>query len=353
MADAACVPGDFERQSALLLGCNELLPYHPRALLDMASILLGRIPLIGIVDSEEQRRQLLVLLCDWGLPAHLMRFVSLPVKGMWVRDYGPSFVRRPGGGITILDAEYLEVDRRNDDAAPTELASLLRLPVEHVPLTIEGGNLLSNGRGLCLTTTTTITRNAFRGLGADGVTRALARHYGFEEVVTLRPLLSEPTGHVDMFATFVSPDTVVVGEYDPRIDPVNADVLNHNAFALSRLTVDGKPLRVVRVPMPTNRGSVWRTYTNVVYANGTLLVPTYGHVDPAGEQRAMDTYAALLPEWDIAGIDACSIVRQRGALRCVTIGIPWLENVFDDIPVEPPPPPPAAGNQRIRRRAAG
>lgn len=330
MSSRECAPGDFERQSALILGCNELLPYHPQALVQIVSALIERIPLLGVVDSEEQRRHLLALLCDWGVPAHLLHVVSLPVKGMWVRDYGPFFTRNQDGSVMILDAAYLEADRPEDDEVPSELAALLRLPVERVPLLIEGGNLLSNGRGLCITTSTLFKRNEARGARAADVQAGLRRHYGFTQIVSLRPLVTEPTGHVDMFAAFVSADTIVVGEYDARIDPVNADVLNANAQTLANVEVEpGKRLNVVRIPMPSNRGGVWRTHTNAIFANGTLLMPIYPGADGGSRQQAMDTFRSLLPGWDIEGIDANSIIQNRGALRCVCIQVPWMEHVFE------------------------
>src|SRR3954471_24797230 len=322
------MPADFEKQSAIVLGCNELYPYHPHVLVDLCAALIDKIALIGIVADEEQRKQVITLLCDWGLPAHLLHFVSLPVKGMWVRDYGPAFVRDRNGAIKILDAEYLEADRPEDDKAPSELAALLRLPVAPVPLTCEGGNLLSNGQGLCLTTSSLPPRNAPRGYSPQMTTEILSKYYGFRQIVMLKPLLSEPTGHVDMFATFVSPNVVVVGEYDPKIDPVNADILNENAEVLSKGRTPLGPLRVVRIPMPSNRGGIWKTFTNVIYANDTLIVPTYGDSEPDAQRQAMETYARLLPDWEVVGIDATSVIKQRGSLRCVSINIPWLEHVF-------------------------
>jgi agmatine/peptidylarginine deiminase len=328
MSVFACQPGDFERQSAIMLGCNELLPYHPQALVDLISILAERIPLLAIVNDEEQRRNLITLLCDWGLPAHLLHYVSLPVKGMWIRDYGPMFVRTQRRGIVINDAEYIEADRRADDLAPTELASLLKLPVTSVPLLVEGGNILSNGQGLCLTSEVLFQRNAEVGRSREYVERVLREKYGFNQIVVLKPLLSEPTGHVDMFATFVAPDTVVVGQYDPKIDPVNADVLEANARSLAGVQTATGPLNVVRIPMPSNRGGIWRTYTNVIYANDRVIVPTYAHIDAEIERRAMAVYAKQLPGWEIIGIDASSVIIQRGSLRCISINIPWLEDRF-------------------------
>jgi len=321
------MPADFEKQSAILLGCNELLPYHPRVLVELAAALIDKIALIGLVDSEEQRKHVITLLCDWGLPAHLLHFISLPVKGMWVRDYGPSFVRGRNRDITILDAEYLEADRPEDDKAPSELASLLRLPVSPVPLICEGGNLLSNGQGLCVTTTTLASRNARRGYSPQQSNEILAQYYGFRQIAVVKPLLSEPTGHIDMFATFVSPNVIVLGEYDSKIDPVNADILNENARILALARTAFGPLRVVRIPMPSNRGGLWKTFTNVIYANGTLIMPTYGS-DLDAQKEAMATYARLLPDWEIVGVDATSVIKQRGSLRCLSINIPWLEHVF-------------------------
>jgi agmatine/peptidylarginine deiminase len=324
----ACAPGDFEKQSAILLGCNELLPYHPQALVDVVGALVDRIPLIGMVVDEEQRRQLVTLLCDWGLPAHLMHFVSMPVKGMWVRDYGPGFVRTPDAGITILDADYLELDRHVDDKAPTELANLLRVPVVQVPITLEGGNILSNGQGLCITTSTLVSRNLKRGYDEAAVRNLLRKFYGFDQVAVLHPLMAEATGHVDMFATFVAPNVVVIGEYDPAIDPVNADVVNYNARILAGVQTRWGPLQVVRIPMPSNRGSVWRTYTNVIYANDVMLMPAYPGVDQDKQAKARQIFADLLPGWNIVEIDTTTVIRQRGALRCVSINIPWLEDRF-------------------------
>lgn len=324
-------PGDFEKQSAIILGCNELLPFYPQILVDLVSILVHRIPILAIVNSEEQRRNLITLICDWGLPAHLLHYVSMPVKGMWVRDYGPMFVRREKAGIVINDAEYLELDRPDDDLAPTSLANLLKVPVVKVPLLLEGGNILSNGRGLCLVTDKIFERNLFRKREPRQVLDLMREHYGFKQVVSLKPLLSEPTGHVDMFATFVSHDTVLVGQYDPSDDPVNADFLEENVRILKKVHVDGKPLNVIRIPMPTNAGGVWRTYTNCIFANGAVVVPTYTGIDPEIERQALSTYSSALKGWEIVGVDASTIIHNRGSLRCVSINIPWLEDRFSPV----------------------
>jgi agmatine/peptidylarginine deiminase len=248
---------------------------------------------------------------------------------MWVRDYGPTFVRWSNGDVTVLEADYLSADRPNDAMVSKAVAILLNVPLAHVPLTIEGGNLLSNGQGLCLTSTALLDRNYARGYGQQEVSTILSQHYGFYTGLFLARLKNEITGHVDMFATFTAPDVLLVGEYDRAIDPDNARLLDRNAEALRGVQTRRGRLNVLRIPMPNNRDGVWRTYTNVVYANGRLLVPSYPDQDQELEKKAHAVFAEALPGWQIIPIDCETMIRQRGALRCVTLNIPWLADRFE------------------------
>jgi len=327
MSAAIRMPADFEPQSAIVVGCNELLPNSPQLLLDLLGVLLGYVPVIAIVNDEAQRMQLLTLLCDWGLSACLPCFISLPVIGTWVRDYGPGFVYREDGDLLILDAQYFWQDRPDDDRMPTELAGLLRVPVRHVPWRVEGGNILSNGQGLCITTHALLHRNGVPLSEAGRIADMLHEYYGFEQCVFLRGLLSEHTGHVDMFATFLAPDLIAVGQYDPAVDPVNSDVLDENAAVLAATMTRSGPLRVVRIPMPSNRGSIWRTYTNVLFAGRRLIVPVYPPCDPERQAQAIKIFRTYLPDHEIIEINANEMIQRRGALRCATIAIPRLDRL--------------------------
>jgi hypothetical protein len=120
-----CAPGEFEKQAALMLGLSGLPAHVPRVTVDIVRALVDHIPLIAIVTCEDQRLEVVGLLSDWGVPAHLLHFVCMPVRSPWVRDYGPSFVRWTDGSVMILDAEYPVANRPHDDKMPTALAELL------------------------------------------------------------------------------------------------------------------------------------------------------------------------------------------------------------------------------------
>jgi agmatine/peptidylarginine deiminase len=317
------MPGDFEQQSAIVIGVNQLLPQHPHILTGLVSALIDRLPLIAVVTGEEQRRDLLTTLCDWGLPAHRLHAVRSPAIGQWVRDYGPSFVKRDGR-MCVLDAQYwYDPARPEDDRFPSDLAGLLGVDVRDVPLTVEGGNLLSNGRGLAVSSTLMINLNAPR-YTPNQILKILSAQYGFRSVACLPPLTAGKTDHSDMFATFTAPDTLVLGKYDPSEDPANAALLDRAAASLHGFDSGVGPLKVERIPMPPHADGVWRTYTNVVYANDVVVVPTYAGVDERIEREALDTYRRLLPGREIVTVEVTSLARSGGALRCVTLNIPYL-----------------------------
>jgi len=154
------------------------------------------------------------------------------------------------------------------------------------------------------------------------VDRVLARAFGLDSVAFLDALAGEPTRHADMFMTFTAPNVAVVAEVDPAADPVNARILNRNATILGRVKTRVGPMRVHRVPLPLRTHGKWRPYTNVLYANGVLLLPSYRDVPRDTEQVVVELYRKLLPDWRIERIDCTDVIEDEGALHCLAINIP-------------------------------
>ena len=324
--EQARLPGEFERQSALLISCDELLLRFPDLFADIARAVGDRVAIIALVNDDEEIDLAETLLANRNLKQVRLRFVRIRHNTIWARDYGP-IVIEGNGRSWLVDAAYSELNRAEDDQVPSMLGQSMRLPVLHTPLLLDGGNLLSNGRGLCITTTRILANSGGRQTEEE-VRHWMAQCYGAAETLLLEPLAGEPTGHVDMFASFTSPGTVVVGWYDPLADPENSAILNRNAERLARLHMNGLPMDVQRIPMPPHEG-VWRTYANVVFANGTLLVPTYADKDPEGRQAALATYSRLLPGWNVAGVEASDIAEFGGALHCVILNLGPLGRIPD------------------------
>jgi agmatine/peptidylarginine deiminase len=313
------LPGEFDHHDALLLSCDELTSDHPGLLAAIIGAAQGRISIVAIVSDHAARQRLVELLEHNGLPADRVHILDLPHDSMWIRDYGPYAVRDREGRIVMVDARYNQsLGRGHDDDVPVALAELLGVKLVQAPVYLDGGNLLSNGGGLCLSTTSLLDNNPRSDRDPTYLGKLLHQFLGFEQTILLEPLFGEPTGHVDMFAMFASPDTVVIGSYDPLVDPLNADVLDRNAAYLSQIRTPRGPLRVIRVPMPTNTDGIWRSYTNGILANGVFMLPVYPDVDGDVQDDVLRTFRQTLPAWTIEPIDCGEVIPFGGALHCIS-----------------------------------
>lgn len=324
------MPAEFDRQDGMLLGCNELVVYHPRLMMELIKAMAGKknLEIYGLVNDATQQQQVISLLEEHGLPSDTVKFLEITARGMWVRDYGPKFIRNRSGGLTIVDYAYLDriaTDGRirpDDDRVPARIAELFRMDVLAVPLSMEGGNLLTNGFGLCLTTNHLAAENAHRGYTVDRVGEIIAETYGQRQWSYIDPLPGDVTKHADTYVTFLSPNVVAVGACDTMLDPAAAAVMDRTASQLSSVSVNGLPLQVVRIPMLMKQDGICRTYTNSILANGTAIVPQYSDVDPETNRKALEIYAKYLPDWKIVGVECLEIARKGGALHCVTCNVP-------------------------------
>jgi agmatine deiminase len=274
-------------------------------------------PVIVTLTENQSRGRLEELLRRSGLGGRDLRVLGLQHDNFWTRDFGPLSVELPDGRPAFLDFRYPQT-RVLDDGMPSALAEALGAPVFRVPLRLEGGVLMTNGQGLCVTTTTLAVQNS--EIPLDALARQMNRALGCSRLVILESPGDEATGHVDMFAKFTSPDTVLVGAFDPALSPQEAARMDRNARLLEDVRVGfRRRLRVVRVPMPAPEGVVFPSYTNSLLVNGTAVVPTYGR-GAAEEAAVIEAYErALPPGWRVVTVDASRVIGLGGAVHCAAL----------------------------------
>lgn len=316
------VPGQFEHQDALMLGVNELVVFHPKTLVDIVGAIQGRVQIVALITDESQERAVAELLASNGLTTDGIHFFVWPASSMWVQDFGPQQV--VNGDVRIIDFEYTPTGFESENQLPLAFAATYGMKIKHCKLAFEGGNLLSNGRGLCISSTTLIDHNIDRYQSAQEIGDVLKNELRFSMWSYLPPLVGEPTSHVDLFLTIASPSTLVLASYDPADDPENSLLMDDHARQLAGIHVDGQPMKIFRVEQPPAKDGVWRSYTNVIYANGVVLVPQYPDVSPELDRRALETFAAALPDWKVVGIDASTIIGKRGSLHCLSLNLPSM-----------------------------
>lgn len=322
--DSFFMPADFHHLEALLLGGAQLAELHPDLLTDIVIAASSEVRIRVLAGSAADRSLVETVLADSGLPGSSVEILQLPVRTMWLRDFGPVTVSDVDGFRSMVDFRY-QGGRGNarDDGVPTSVAMSMGLNLMSSPLLAQGGDFLSNDRGLCLVSTSMISRNAdYLEKEPDEVMANFAAILGFETLSMVPPLRGESTGHVDMFCAFLKPDLIVVGRYDPADDRENAAHLDQVVAGLEEFPTLEGPLKVERLPMPDHHDGVWRTYTNIIFANGVLLVPLYPDYCPDLDAVALATYRRLLPDRRIVGIDASRLIKMNGVLRCITLNIP-------------------------------
>ncbi len=281
------------------------------------------------VAGPEMERDVRRLLSDAGANGGNVFFHHNPTNDAWCRDHGPIFLRRQGGdnGEAIVDWNYNAWGGKYppydlDDVIPTRIAQELGLPVFHPGVVMEGGSIDVNGRGTLLTTEACLLNpNRNPELDRPAIEDYLRAYFGATHILWLGDGIAgdDTDGHVDDLTRFVDPSTVVTVVEDDPADQ-NYEPLQNNLERLNRMAdQDGRPLRVVTLPMPRplyhDGQRLPASYANFYIGNGVVLLPTY---DPERDEQARATLQALFPTREVIGIDGTDLVWGLGAFHCVT-----------------------------------
>ncbi|HEU4617992.1 MAG TPA: agmatine deiminase family protein [Gammaproteobacteria bacterium] len=291
------------------------------------------------VQDEAHERHVSALLRKRGVPAESVRFFRIPTNDAWVRDHGPIFVLDEGKEPALLavDFEYnawggkyppYDLDRR----AGERMAEALGVPRFAPGIVLEGGSIDVNGAGALLTTEQCLLNpNRNPDLTRAEIERILENAFGVRQVVWLGEGIEgdDTDGHVDDLTRFVSADTVVTVVEPNRADRNHAP-LAANVERLAGVEIDGKPLRVVELPMPEPQfhgaERLPASYANFYVANGVVLLPTFACAQDA---RAAELLAACFRGRRVVPIDCRALVGGLGALHCLTQQVPAAQDAQD------------------------
>lgn len=310
------LPGEFEPADRLLIGWGAGAAQLADFFTDIAANASHEASVTIYVGSQNEADDVYSNLAFAGANLDAVSFSQANLDSIWMRDYGPMVVRAEAGDDqVVVDGRYYW-GRWNDDYLPTVFANGASLSVTRPPIDIEGGNLLGDGTGRCVTTESLVARQSGYGYDTDDVATILADYYGCDQTTFVPAMFGEGTGHVDMHVHLTGPGKAIVGQYQLSQDSINAQNLDTTA---ERLEAAG--FQVSRIPMPGNAGrSVFRSYTNALAVNGRVLVPVYDE-DDALESTALDVFEASYPGRTIVPVDSDEIIYWSGAVHCVTMTV--------------------------------
>ncbi|MBL8327640.1 MAG: agmatine deiminase family protein [Rubrivivax sp.] len=395
------IPGEFEPQRAIWLGYDSTLADTTVALV---RALAPHTPLRFLVNDAAAADRVRDLLAARGLWSAGTSAYIEPLAMFYPRD-GVVFASSREGELGVVDFRWNQYGvpawcrrRHADDAAQAQrcaadhdtsrdaldraLARQLGVPAFASPLYLEGGGVESNGQGL-LIACESLLRSRNPGLDRAELERLHLALPGVKRVIWLpEGLAHDPHlrasitpqhvawgtgGHTDEFVRFADAATVLLAwpdEAEAARHPVarlNRQRMQRNAeiLAASR-TLDGQPLRVLRLPMPriverrvflsaaADRGwfNQWTadffprsegrregdalmqvataSYLNFVIANGVVVLPDYlPHGTPRPLQaRVQQLMEQAFPGRRIVFIDALALNWLGGGLHCATLHEP-------------------------------
>jgi len=264
-------------------------------------------------------------------------FLVAPFNSIWHRDYGAeSMYQNEVDSLFLMDWIYNR-PRPNDDVLPDAIGALKGIAVFNSTtapndLVHTGGNFMADGFGTAFSSELVDMEN-----GASGqynqtthtpaqVNTLMTQWMGIApgRYIKMDVLPYDAIHHIDMHMKLLDEETLLVGEFPTGVSD-GPQIEANLAYVQSNFnSVFGTPYKIVRVVMPPSTGGAYapntsyRTYTNSIFINKTILVPTYRE---QYDTTALRIYREALPGYRVVGIDcdesSGNIIAQSGALHCI------------------------------------
>lgn len=260
-----------------------------------------------------------------SVPLQNIHYIIAPFNTIWCRDYGQwNIYTNDVDSLALIDWIYNR-PRPNDDAVPTAIQSYTGLPMYSTTtapydLIHTGGNFMCDGFGTGFSSNLIINENPTKTEAE--IDTIMKKFMGIARYIKLPALPYDVIHHIDMHIKLLDEETLLVGEYPASIAD-GPQIEANLQFILSNYnSVFGTPYKVVRIPMPPdgtgaypNSNGDYRTFTNSVFVNKTIILPIY---ETQYDTTALRIYSEALPGYTVTGINCNSIIPSLGAIHCIT-----------------------------------
>jgi agmatine/peptidylarginine deiminase/PKD repeat protein len=334
------VMGEWEEIQALFVTWRSF----PAILTEIVRHAVEEVTVYIITENESSVSATLI---NAGISLDNVKFMNWPSNTVWIRDYGPWAVYENDVEQLAISDYIYNRPRPLDDAVPERVAEEFDLPfyaARQAPFdwVHTGGNNLVDGYKAGYSSKITLVENPDKSEAE--IDYMANRLFGYEQYVKFEELPYDAISHLDMHMRFIDEETVIIGEYPEGV--ADGPQINENIefFLHNHTTSFGNPYEIVRIPMPPaangnypDEGGHYRTFTNSIFLNGTILVPIY---EEQYDTVGLRIYRENLPGYNVVGIDCNAMIGSFGALHCITktVGVDdplWIaharqRNLFSD-----------------------
>lgn len=236
----------------------------------------------------------------------------------WTRDYGPWFVfDGPSDQLTVVDFFYNR-PRPNDDNIPIEFAASEGFQLSTLPLEHTGGNYMTNGQGISVSTDLLFDENSET---VETIHELCYTYLGIETYHVIPDVNNEYIQHIDCWAKFLSSDTLLIREV-PYTHPQYEEIEKAVDYFERQVDSYDETFEIVRVYTPNDE-----PYTNSLIINDHVFVPITGG---EWDDDALESYQNAMPGYIVEGVYAKPGFSwlSTDALHCRTKGVPDKEMLY-------------------------
>lgn len=254
-----------------------------------------------------------------------VEIVELALDDSWLRDCGPIYTYGDDGRRVAV---HFRFNAWGEKFSPWDHdAEVGRLIAEHLgdevrssSIVLEGGSILTDGRGTLLTTEQCLLApNRNPSLSRDELEAELRAALAVERIVWLGLGLLEDRdtdGHVDLIAAFTAPGEILL----QTVDEGNANYANCEENR-SRLAAAGLNVTVLPwLPYAEVAGErIAASYLNFYLCNGAVIVPVAGADTDA---QALEIIASVYSGREVVPVPGLVIAFGGGGPHCITQQVP-------------------------------
>ncbi len=329
------MPAEWERQRAILIS-------FPHEETDWADDLEASLsPFIRIAQAIAYGQAVYIICKDktkisnMFYSTHNMTFIEIPTNDTWIRDYGYISIKEDDQ-IKLLDFTFDGWGGKFEASFDNSVNNTLHkkgymgiTPLEKIDFVLEGGSIESDGEGTILSTSACLCNtNRNGGLSKQEIEEILHTYLGAKRVLWLDHgyLAGDDTdSHIDTLARFVNKETIAYVKCNNKDDEHFEALQKMEAQLKEFKTKEGKPYKLVALPMTdaiyNEKGQrLPATYANFLITNDALIYPTYGD---AKDKEVHEIFKELFPDKEIIPINSLKLIEQGGSLHCSTMQIAY------------------------------
>lgn len=277
-----------------------------------------------------------------GVPLTNVKFIETAFNSIWIRDYAANTVYLNDVDSLVLVDWIYNRPRPDDDDVPLAYSDFLNIPLYRMMsspnnLMNTGGNWMIDGIETAFASDLILEENdgagdyslAYPNHTESVIDQLVQDYHGINRYIKMDVLPYDGIHHIDMHMKLLDEKTILVGEFPDGISD-GPQIEANIDYVLSNYTNPwGEPYKIVRIPMPPSTSgnyagtpfgdAYYRTYSNMVIVNKTIIMPVYR---TEYDTTAVRIIKENMPGYTVVTIDAdntgANLISQSGVIHCIT-----------------------------------